>query len=79
MIEIEPGIYCIKKKLNMGHDSGEATVLARCLMEGIFKQQELVHCSFSSQAARAQGPQKHKVKVKPLHHEAKTAIINKLE
>lgn len=78
MIEFVPNIFCIKKKLDIGQDSGEATVLARCLMEGIFKQEELLHCTFSGQAARAQGPEKNKKKVEPLHHAAKTAIISKL-
>lgn len=75
MLNIGNNIYCVKNKLRMGEMSGEATILARQMMEGIFRRDALLTCTFTGQTARAQ-ENKRNDKVKALHMEARTAIIS---
>lgn len=76
MVTIGDGIFCIKKKLSMGSASGEATILARHMMDGTFKRDALLNSTFTGQTGHAQGEAKRNEKVNPLHVEARTAIIS---
>lgn len=76
MIDIGNNIYCIKRKLYQGQASGEPTVLARHLLEGVFKKEYLLKCTFSGQSPRAQGEERKNEKFMALNAKAKMEIIS---
>lgn len=53
------------------------THMARRLIEGVFKNEALLNCTFTGQAPRAQGKERQAQKVVPLNYLAKNAIIGK--
>ncbi|XP_044596032.1 uncharacterized protein LOC123273017 [Cotesia glomerata] len=75
MIDLEnSGIYCTEYRWNLAQTSREGTIMIRHLMEGVFKHDKILNCTFSGQ------PPKNKPKtneiIRPLHTKATSCIIN---
>lgn len=78
MIDIGGNILCTKKKYDQGRSSGDATTMARHMIDGIFKREAILRCTLTGQPPRAQGKNKRMEKVEAMDFEAKEQIIGKM-
>ncbi|CAH2085766.1 unnamed protein product [Euphydryas editha] len=78
MVDIGGNFFCIKQQYDKGCCSGDATKMARHLMDGIFKREALLKCTLTGQAPRAQSAEKQMEKFEPLHFEAREQIIDRV-
>lgn len=78
MINIGGNIFCTKKKYDQARSSGDATTMARHMIDGIFKREAILRCTLTGQPARAQGPEKRMEEVEAMDYEAKEQIIGKM-
>ncbi|XP_065218740.1 uncharacterized protein DDB_G0284459-like [Planococcus citri] len=71
------GIYCKKFVLKMAlHASTQPEHLARRLLEGVFKTENVLDCTITGRSANAQGKARQAEKTTPLHPTAVAAIIS---
>ena len=76
MIPLWNGIYCKKKIYDYAVGSSHrASHLARKLLEGVFKEEALIKCTFTGQAPRSLGKERQLEEVFCLHNLAKNTII----
>ncbi|XP_036139166.1 uncharacterized protein LOC105834482 isoform X2 [Monomorium pharaonis] len=75
MVHLQNNIFCKRKVLRYAlSSSSQATHIARKLLDGVFKKEALLKCTFTGQPGRAQIKCRQEV-VEPMHQRAKNAII----
>ncbi|XP_011883712.1 PREDICTED: uncharacterized protein LOC105570870 [Vollenhovia emeryi] len=76
MIHLRNGIFCRKKNYDLALGSSHrASHIARRLLEGVFKQEILIKCTFTGQTPRSLGKERLTEEMFCLHDRAKNAII----
>lgn len=79
MIHLRDGIFCKKKIYDYAVGSSHrASHMARKLLEGVFKEEALLKCTFSGQAPRCLGKERQMEEVFCLDDAAKYVIIGKI-
>jgi len=76
MIHLRNGIFCKKKIYDYAIGSSHrASHIARKLLEGVFKEEALMKCTFTGQSPRSLGKERQREEVFCLHDLAKNTII----
>lgn len=76
MVHLKYDIYCIKRIFESAiGTASRASHLARRLIDGVFKPDAILNCTFSGQAPKAQGEERRKRKYECLDSQARRAII----
>lgn len=77
MIDIGEGIYCTEYHWNLANSSREGTIMIRHLMEGIFRHDKILDCTFTGQPAKNKPKNNNSKVLHPLHTKATAGIISK--
>ncbi|CAD6208982.1 GSCOCG00010794001-RA-CDS [Cotesia congregata] len=77
MILLKDNIYCTKTAFEDAVDFSRksATSFLRRLMNGVFKRNAILNCTYSGRPPNAQGKTKQSQKVEPLDRNAKKAVL----
>ncbi|KAM0734809.1 hypothetical protein ACS0PU_011628 [Formica fusca] len=76
MVHLQDGIFCKQKILDYAIGSShKASHVARKLLEGVFHESALLHCTYTGQAPRAMGITNEKGMVSCLHNKTKNTIL----